>query len=93
MLADEMTFAEKMICTVKTYVMQKDKLLKSFTSSPKIVEYEPEAKSVTVISVVLFLTVRSFSSDATNLAKNKCQENVQYLNDNEKYAYLDTAGQ
>ncbi|KAF4373970.1 hypothetical protein F8388_007876 [Cannabis sativa] len=39
------------------------------TSSAKIVAYEPELKSSIESSVVLALTVRSFSSDKTNLKK------------------------
>ena len=37
------------------------------TSSLKIVAYEPELKSLTLISLVLALIVKSFSSDKTNL--------------------------
>lgn len=42
-----------------------------FTSSPNIVSYEPELKSLMSISVVLDLTVKSFSSDKTNLRARK----------------------
>lgn len=41
----------------------------SITSALNIVAYEAELKSFTKTSVVLALTVKSFSSDATNLAK------------------------
>lgn len=43
------------------------------TSSPNIVAYEVELKSSIETSVVLALTVRSFSSDKTNLTRKKRQ--------------------
>lgn len=38
-----------------------------FTSLPMMVAYEPEVKSLTLISVVFALTVKSFSRDNINL--------------------------
>lgn len=46
-------------------------MVDSITSSPKIVAYEPELKSSTLTSVVFALTVKSFSSDRTNLVTRR----------------------
>ena len=43
---------------------------KRLTSSVKIVVYDAELKSVIATSVVLALTVKSVSSDDTNLKSN-----------------------
>lgn len=48
----------------------------SITSSPKIVAYEPELKSLTATSVVLALIVKSFSRDKTNLTHERKKEDL-----------------
>jgi len=50
---------------------EKGLVISIVTSSLNIVEYEPELKSLIVTSVVLALTVKSFSSDKTNLQPRK----------------------
>lgn len=45
----------------------------NITSSPNIVAYEPELKSLMATSVVLALTVKSFSRDKTNLINKNIQ--------------------
>lgn len=65
-------FSKKMYCEPRSewlYNQNKYSCVVNITSSPKIVAYEPELKSLTDTSVVLALTVKSFSRDKTNLTR------------------------
>lgn len=55
----------------------------NITSSLNIVAYEPELKSLIAISVVLALTVKSFSNDKTNLAAHQSNKISKLIHERE----------